>query len=818
MLPRERDQRDLHEVLPRQVVDGETHAVHRNRAAWNRDLPHRGGHPQIVHPGVPTPLEPRNHRDAVHVSLDDVATQAIRRAQRALQIHGAPGRVLAEQGAALRRLHHVHRESTLHRPLDREACPVDGDALTRLEALGRSPDRECEPGRRPFSVFRRPYDAVDPTHRAHDSGKHSRLSNTNNVSGPRARRSTGVQRGAAARGCGGTPGKAGTAPSPSHTGACTQYSRSTRPSARSRAPSAPPPSHSTDWIAASRSMRSPSRNVVGRNTRTPLRSSWVTLDGGASSDDMTHVGTSRAVLTSCTPRLSIARRSNTTRTGGRRGVTGPRTVSWGLSRRAVVPPTAIASNPARNQCTCSRAASPETHCELPAASAMRPSIDVASLSATKGRSACSRANRNGACGAAAAPRDRPSGTVTPCARSAAAPPRASGSGSRMAATTRVTPAAMIASVQGGVFPWCAQGSRFTTRVAPRARSPAARKATTSACGPPNSAWYPAATTASPASTTAPTSGFGATRPLPRRARSRARSIAICSAGRGCARLLYSESEPDADASEDMRRLRIEVREPGEVGLILACLQANLAYQVHGREGEATIHECHGAGIGRIDHHGPRVRRVEGVVVEPDVRVLGLVVVHADSRRDVQQRELPPRHGAIAVRLEIHGELELVPLTERGTERAVPEPRHGAMHPAHRERGHREGAPEQADAKAIADPQRRVARRVTGRRRVRAQGNVALGLLRCEGNRTQQHCQYHRHSMHATSYSLHATSYRSANVTPVVPTRTSPMIHVPVPARVAAVMTASVSSRAATAIMPTPRLNTRRISRSETSPA
>src|SRR2546430_13295786 len=32
------------------------------------------------------------------------------------------------------------------------------------------------------------------------------------------------------------------------------------------------------------------------------------------------------------------------------------------------------------------------------------------------------------------------------------------------------------------------GSRFTTRVAPRARSPAARKATTSACGPPNSAW------------------------------------------------------------------------------------------------------------------------------------------------------------------------------------------------------------------------------------------------------------------------------------------------------------------------------------------
>src|SRR2546429_5540875 len=35
-------------------------------------------------------------------------------------------------------------------------------------------------------------------------------------------------------------------------------------------------------------------------------------------------------------------------------------------------------------------------CELPAASAMRPSIDVASLRATNGRSACSRANRKGA--------------------------------------------------------------------------------------------------------------------------------------------------------------------------------------------------------------------------------------------------------------------------------------------------------------------------------------------------------------------------------------------------------------------------------------
>src|SRR6267143_311026 len=314
MLARERDQRDLHEVFPRQVVDRETHTVHRNRAARDRHLPHRGRHAQVVDPCVPAPLDPLHHRDAVHVSLDDVAAQAIRRAQRALQIHGAPGRVLAEQRAPLGRLYHVHRESALRCPLDREARPIHGDALTLLEALERSPDRECET-RFPFPVLRFPRRLGDSSDGAHDSGKHSRLSNTNNVSEPRARRSTGVQRGAAARGCGGTPGKAGTAPSPSHTGACTQYSRSTRPSAR----------------------------VVGRNTRTPLCSSWVTLDGGASSDDMTHVGTSRAVLTSCTPTLSMARRSKTTRTGGFRGLTAPRTVRRGSSIRAVVPPTAMAS-------------------------------------------------------------------------------------------------------------------------------------------------------------------------------------------------------------------------------------------------------------------------------------------------------------------------------------------------------------------------------------------------------------------------------------------------------------------------------------------
>jgi hypothetical protein len=42
----------------------------------------------------------------------------------------------------------------------------------------------------------------------------------------------------------------------------------------------------------------------------------------------------------------------------------------------------------------------------------------------------------------------------------------------IATTTRLTPAAITASVQGGVRPWWQQGSSVTTRVPPRARSPA----------------------------------------------------------------------------------------------------------------------------------------------------------------------------------------------------------------------------------------------------------------------------------------------------------------------------------------------------------
>src|SRR3989449_432313 len=169
-------------------------------------------------------------RDAVHMPLHEVPAQPVRRAQRALEVHPAAGRVLPQQRPARRGLHGVDREPPPHHPLHGETGAVHGDALARLQALVRRADRE-EEAVYPFPVPSSPAfppvsrDGADAPHGRYDPGKHSRLSNTNNVSEPRARRSTGTQRGAAASGVAGTPGNAGTAPSPSHTGACTQYSR-----------------------------------------------------------------------------------------------------------------------------------------------------------------------------------------------------------------------------------------------------------------------------------------------------------------------------------------------------------------------------------------------------------------------------------------------------------------------------------------------------------------------------------------------------------------------------------------------------------------
>ena len=69
----------------------------------------------------------------------------------------------------------------------------------------------------------------------------------------------------------------------------------------------------------------------------------------------------------------------------------------------------------------------------------------------------------------------------------------------------------------------AQGSSVTYTVAPRARSPASARATTSACGPPLRSCQPSPTISPSLTMTAPTTGLGRVVPRPRSASSMARS-------------------------------------------------------------------------------------------------------------------------------------------------------------------------------------------------------------------------------------------------------------------------------------------------------
>src|SRR6266576_2875146 len=381
-------------------------------------------HANIDQQRVVRRCNPLDRTDAVHMSLDEVPAQPIAGAHRAFQIDRPAFAPLPNQRTTERRGDGMNGEPALYDSLDRQASTVDGDALALLDAT----IPRLYPQFRAVVQRHRVYAA----NRVYDSGKHSRRSKTNNVSEPSARRSTTTQRGASASVKAGTPGKAGTAPSPSHTGAWIQYSRSTSPSVSSLVPSAPPPSHNNDWIPANRSCANACANACGRKTRTPLASRTATFAAGACGDATTHVGTSRAVSTSDTPWFSIALRSNTMRTGGRRGVS----------------------------------------------------------------------------------------------------------------------------------PWCAHGSSVTTRVAPRALSPAAFRALISACGPPNSACQPSPTTSFPRNSTAPTRGLGDTCPHPRHASSSARRIATASrslslfkAYRGCVRLAAGRANLADEPRLDIGALR-----------------------------------------------------------------------------------------------------------------------------------------------------------------------------------------------------------------------------------------------------------------------
>ena len=121
---------------------------------------------------------------------------------------------------------------------------------------------------------------------------------------------------------------------------------------------------------------------------------------------------------------------------------------------------------------------------MPSAAATRPSRLSATLATTNARpgAAVVEVRREIALGRGRAD----AGDARRCPRRAAGRSRARRPARRDRRPRRrpgSTPAAISASVHGGVLPWWSHGSSVQYAVAPRARSPAARSAATSACGP-----------------------------------------------------------------------------------------------------------------------------------------------------------------------------------------------------------------------------------------------------------------------------------------------------------------------------------------------
>ncbi|MNS72687.1 hypothetical protein D3C72_1061070 [compost metagenome] len=304
------------------------------------------------------------------------------------------------------------------------------------------------------------------------------------------------------------------AASPSSTGARYSSSSSTQP-ADTRAPLSPAPASTWTSLNCSWAIQ---RIIAGRSTRPGSAPGRHTTRAFRAARRSAFAASSRAVNRMTSPpsnrRASsgIWNRPSTTALRGWRGVSTPRTLSWGSSFRTVPMPVRTTQLRARQRCPSARASGPVIHCDMPLCRALRPSSDAAIFIHTQGSPRLMREMKP-AFTASASSRQTPVATSMPASRRRASPcPLTSGFGSPIATTTRAGFAASTASTQGGVRPKWLQGSRVTYSVAQATDSPrdwASRSAQTSACGPPGGCVAPSPSTRPSRTITQPTRGLGA---------------------------------------------------------------------------------------------------------------------------------------------------------------------------------------------------------------------------------------------------------------------------------------------------------------------
>src|SRR4051794_4947389 len=484
------DQRDREPVVA-DVRDRERDAVDGDRALLHHVA-------QQLHAGVDDddasePLLPdlADDPEAVDVALHDVAAEPVGGAQRQLEVDLRPRLHLPQRRAAQRLVHDVRAEQlAAAHPHGGQADPVDRDGIALAQLTGERRDHaQPHPARRLVDAVHGPEVLNKP---GEQGPHHSRRRALTSRSSPTLTQSSVSARTASAMRSTPSPSSGSRAARPpTSSGARNSRTSSISPASRNAPARWGPPSsrievtsRSPSWSRAERT-RAGSFSPTATMISAPAASSALVSWRGAARETTTVSGVSATSWTSLLASGRRPRESKTTRRGWR-CTPSTRAVSSGSSASAVPMPTTTASTDARQRCARSRLSSPEIHFESPVGVATLPSSVIADLKSTHGRPvrACLR-NAWLPSRARAASSPAATQTSTPSSRRIPRPrPLAFSDGSSEATTTRAMPAATIASVHGGVLPWWQHGSSETYSVAPRAASPAARSALTSACGPP----------------------------------------------------------------------------------------------------------------------------------------------------------------------------------------------------------------------------------------------------------------------------------------------------------------------------------------------